>query len=199
MTYWLISDFFSGDAAHTMTQCVDDESKSFVMIAVGSCFTHDKSKCYECSNIKVPTQSEKNSLVAPLINFIYEKEQREREIEYPECYIGQRVELKKDIKNRPKIKEPCDKCSGAGKWTNPYKVHDIRKCFKCKGNGVMYNTTSGSLVPFKAGACGEIVDYYITTGHKSKITRCVIKMDDGRIAVADKDNCRLNTKFNLFM
>jgi hypothetical protein len=72
--------------------------------------------------------------------------------------VGRRVELKEKCYNRPRIMEPCRKCGATGKWANPKRPTDVRKCFACDGSGTFTGASlKGEMVERPAGLQGEAI------------------------------------------
>lgn len=79
--------------------------------------------------------------------------------------VGLNVTLKATAKMQVRSSEPCNKCSGSGKWVNPRNAEDKRNCFACKGSGQhvggKVKNDQGKQVweILPIGLSGEVVDW----------------------------------------
>ena len=79
--------------------------------------------------------------------------------------VGLKVTLRTSARMQVRSTEPCNKCSGSGKWVNPRNANDKRDCFACKGSGqhvgAKLKNDNGKAVweVLPVGLSGEVVDW----------------------------------------
>src|SRR5579885_3291074 len=78
---------------------------------------------------------------------------------------GMKLYLTVNVRNQVSLTEPCRKCNGTGKWTNPRNEADKRDCFACRGQGThkvgKAKGEDGKLryQTVEAGTVGEVVSW----------------------------------------
>lgn len=114
--------------------------------------------------------------------------------------VGRLVELKAKVYNKPRITEPCRKCKNAegvstGKWVNPKRPSDVRKCFSCDGSGTWTGPASkGPMVerlPGLRGTVCSVDERRSTYGTWSYGTTVKILLESGERINAPLDKIRL--------
>lgn len=121
---------------------------------------------------------------------------------------GLEVRLLLDCKMQVNDTEPCNKCSGTGKWVNPRNSADKRDCFACKGSGqhVKGKLKVGGKLQFEkltAGMYGAVVDWrsfgqFYRNGYNQpnrNNTTVQFRMSDGRMARASLEKMRLHRDY----
>lgn len=105
--------------------------------------------------------------------------------------------------------EPCQKCSGSGKWINPRNANDKRDCFACKGSGqhvgAKRKNEQGKQVyeELPAGLSGKVVDWtsfgqFYASGYNKpnrENTTVQFRLADGKVVRASLSKMRLDRDY----
>jgi hypothetical protein len=131
------------------------------------------------------------------------------EPDVPHLHVGLQVRVKEACKYALTTSQPCNKCSGSGKWINPKNSQDARDCFGCKGTG---QHVTGKLKDDKGkqvweklvpGMFGSVVDWrsfgqFFSNGYNRPSphnTTVQFRLDDGKIVRAGLSKLRLHRDY----
>ena len=126
-----------------------------------------------------------------------------------DLHEGLEVRLLADCKMQLNTTEPCQKCSGSGKWINPRNPADKRHCFGCKGTGEHVTgkakDANGKLVyaKLKKDAHGKVVDWksfgqFYSRGYNQPSrfnTSVQFRLESGEGARASLEKMRLHRDY----
>lgn len=131
------------------------------------------------------------------------------EPDYDDLRKDLRVRLTEKARMQLRQSEPCQKCSGSGKWINPRNPNDKRDCFACKGSG---NHVGGKVKgddgkqvweELPAGLAGKVVDWrafgqFYANGYNKPgrhNTTVQFRTDAGKLVRASLSKLRLDEDY----
>lgn len=138
--------------------------------------------------------------------------QEKRLVEEPDVgdlKVGIKVRLTTKAKMQLRESNPCQKCNGTGKWTNPRVNNDKRDCFACKGSGqhvgakVKNEQGKQAYQELPVGLVGEVVDWtsfgqFYANGYNKPNrdnTTVQFRTSDGKVVRASLNKLRLDRDF----
>lgn len=127
----------------------------------------------------------------------------------PDLKEGLGIRLTAKAKMQIRETEPCQKCSGSGKWINPRNANDKRDCFACKGTGqhvgAKRKNEQGKQVyeELPAGLSGTVVDWtsfgqFYASGYNKpnrENTTVQFRLADGKVVRASLSKMRLDRDY----
>jgi hypothetical protein len=126
-----------------------------------------------------------------------------------DLHEGLQVQVKEACRFQLTITEPCNKCSGSGKWINPHRPTDERACFGCKGTGKHFagkaKDAAGKLVYVKleVGTSGSVIDWasfgkFYANGYNHpgpSNTTVQFRLESGNVVRAGLSKLRLHRNY----